>query len=148
MADKSSSHPARRFRQHTPLPAGPTEAVTISQFFYQASAAGVAVNDRASWYGADGRLRVAEWRRAQDPTKAWTNPGWTDIFEEYRYDALGRRVLVMSRQACWLSGDSTSLADCRVSRVRRTVWEGPRELWEIQMPAGAADSLRVENDTA
>ena len=118
-------------------------------FFDQYGTSGSALNDRASWYGADGRLRVAEWRGAQKVFNPdWTNPGWTDVFEEYRYDALGRRVLVMSRQGCVLNTDSTSFEDCQVSRVRRTVWDGARELWEIQMPARAQDSLWIENDTA
>jgi RHS repeat-associated protein len=119
-------------------------------FFYQASAPGNTLNDRASWYAADGRLRVAEWRSGTGTSGNWTNPAWHDVFEEYRYDALGRRVLVMSRQGCWLGGgsDSASSVDCSVSRVRRTIWDGARELWEIQMPARTQDSLLVENDTA
>jgi len=35
-----------------------------------------------------------------------------------------------------------------VGRVRRTVWDGARELWEIQMPAAVYDTTRIENDTA
>lgn len=116
-------------------------------FFYQSSTSGNTLNDRASWYGADGRLRVAEWREAFNDGQ-WLNPGWQNVFEEYRYDALGRRVLVMSRQDCFFGADSSAFQDCRVSRVRRTVWDGSRELWEIQMPARTQDSLLIENDTA
>jgi RHS repeat-associated protein len=118
-------------------------------FFYQASVPKDTANDMASWYGADGHLRVAEWRDARSPNANWTNPAWQDVFEEYRYDALGRRVLVMSRQACWLAGgtDSTAAKDCSMSRIRRTVWDGAREMWEIQMPARTQDSLYIENDT-
>lgn len=120
-------------------------------FFYQprpvSSAPMTPVNDRRSYYGADGRLRVAEWREAWSDGR-WLNPAWQVHFEEYRYDALGRRVLVMDRQACYLGYDSTAVFDCQMSRVRRTVWDGARELWEIQMPARTQDSLLVENDTA
>jgi len=54
----------------------------------------------------------------------------------------------MNRQDCFFGADSSAFQDCRVSRIRRTVWDGNRELWEIQMPARMEDSLLVENDTA
>lgn len=117
-------------------------------FQYAASTtnnSGATLNDRASWYSADGLLRVAEWREAFNDGQ-WLNPAWTDVFEEYRYDALGRRVLVMSRQNCYFGSDSTAHFDCAISRVRRTVWDGSREAWEIQMPASPTSAL-VENDT-
>lgn len=107
-------------------------------FVYQYGS-GPTLRDRASFYGADGRLRVAESRQVSFGY-------WGMAFEEYRYDALGRRVLVMDRQRC-ISVES-SKTWCNQSRVRRTVWDGPRELWEIQMPARTEDSLLVENDTA
>lgn len=120
-------------------------------FFYQhqCGVPGNILSDRASWYGADGQLRVAE-RRAVfgSPNCNFGDPRWEAVFEEYRYDALGRRVLVMSRRNCFFGADSASFQDCRVSRVRRTIWDGARELWEIQMPARPEDSLLVENDTA
>jgi len=106
------------------------------------------LGDRSSWYGADGRLRVAETRQAQtDAPGDWgATLTWQDVFEEYRYDALGRRVLVMDRLNCWPGAAAYHL--CHQSIVRRTVWDGARELWEIQMPAGPQDSVLVENDTA
>jgi RHS repeat-associated protein len=93
--------------------------------------------DRASFYGADGKLRAVDYR--------WTTNTQKD-FEEYRYDALGRRVLVRARRSC--SYDVV----CNWSYVRRTVWAGSQELYEIQMPD---DSVRTtssgnvlrENDT-
>jgi RHS repeat-associated protein len=71
------------------------------------------------------------------------------VFEEYRYDALGRRVLVEARRECpaWVAYK----VECSTSFVRRTVWAGSQELYEIQMPD---DSVTVvsgtplrENDT-
>lgn len=103
------------------------------------------MDDRASWYDAAGVLRAAEWRAAYQGSSEWA---WTDRFEEYRYDALGRRVLVMSRWNCFFGADSVGYANCNQSRVRRIVWEGPRELWEIQMPARPQDGSLIENDTA
>ncbi len=127
-------------------------------FNYQANTTpymnGTTLIDRASWYGSDSRVRVEERRTGLNNGSFgspgyppdWSNPGWLDIFEEYRYDALGRRVLVMSRQNCSGGSGTPTPLDCSVSRIRRTVWEGARELWEIQMPAGPADSLLIEND--
>lgn len=102
--------------------------------------------DRASFYGADGLLRVAEHRFVQengvDPAAWW----WWETFEEYRYDALGRRILVRMRRNCYLTSPGEA---CRFSTIRRTVWEGPRELYEIQMPGGDLEpATELEKDTA
>ncbi len=47
------------------------------------------------------------------------------VFEEYRYDALGRRVLVRSRRP------STCSSPCEAF-VSRTVWDGDQILYEIR----------------
>jgi len=68
-------------------------------------------------------------------------------FEEYRYDALGRRVLVRERRDCNFLGAGYPIP-CDLSKIRRTVWAGDRELWEIQMPGRTQDSASWwENDT-
>ena len=64
-------------------------------------------------------------------------------YEEYRYDALGRRILVRSR------ADSSCAAQhiCE-SVIKRTVWDGDQVLYEIQYPGG--DTIAVpllERDT-
>jgi RHS repeat-associated protein len=99
--------------------------------------------DRASYYAADGRLRAAEHR-----TRAGTDglDRWDVTFEEYRYDALGRRVWVRSRGECGGHELIGGPASCQ-STLRRTVWDGDQELYEIQMP-GESGSLYLENDTA
>jgi RHS repeat-associated protein len=99
--------------------------------------------DRASYYAADGRLRAAEHR-----TRAGTDglDRWDVTFEEYRYDALGRRVWVRSRGECGGRELVGGPASCQ-STLRRTVWDGDQELYEIQMP-GDSGSLYLENDTA
>lgn len=120
-------------------------------FYYQSSVDPnftMVQENRASFYGADGRLRVAEWRKIDRTGSTgglwYTSDQWWMAFEEYRYDALGRRVLVRDRRACsHLEGQP---AVCNRSRIRRTVWGGDAELWEIQMPGGTGDNL--ENDTA
>jgi hypothetical protein len=100
--------------------------------------------DRASYYGADGRLRVVDHRTA---TVNVSNPiPITLDFDEHRYDALGRRVLSRTQRACVVKLD---LVVCPLSTIRRTVWDGDQELMEIQQPGytGASDAV-LENDTA
>lgn len=80
-------------------------------------------SDAASYYGADGRLRLVDRRNLNGPSD------WQGLWEEYRYDALGRRVLVYTRHVC----ASSNLADCYLNLVRRTVWDGDQVFYEIQM---------------
>lgn len=101
--------------------------------------------DRALFYGADGRLRAADHRvRMGDDNGNYYRATW----EEYRYDALGRRVWVRSLLTCPTGGAALTkgwpLTPCN-SSVRRTVWDGDKELWEIQMP-GSDTSSYLEND--
>jgi RHS repeat-associated protein len=100
--------------------------------------------DRASYYGMDDRLRVAERRTRGSSHEA--NPAFTITFEEYRYDAIGRRVWVRARNFC---ADGYSPSVCNLSTVRRTVWDGSAELYEIQMP-GWDDTpvAQMESDSA
>jgi len=111
---------------------------------------GALLEDWASWYSADGKLRFTEYRRVQssssnpDP-EAWP---WNLTWEEYRYDPLGRRVLVRTRRNCHYGYTDRP---CALGTVRRTVWDGTEELYEIQMRGStgsydAADSV-AENDT-
>jgi hypothetical protein len=65
-------------------------------------------------------------------------------FEEFRYDALGRRVLGRTRRAC----RNILGVECIAETIRRTIWSGAQELAEIQMPGGDADfAATLENDT-
>ena len=102
--------------------------------------------DRASYYGADGRLRAADYRQVVN------SPGFASptlmAFEEYRYDALGRRVLVRARRQCDFTSDRPK-AQCNLDLVRRTVWDDAQELAEIQMPDGPVNGQvdQTERDT-
>jgi hypothetical protein len=49
--------------------------------------------------------------------------------EEYRCDALGRRVWVRRLTRC----QPVSAIECVTPSVRRTVWDGTQELAEIQV---------------
>jgi RHS repeat-associated protein len=105
---------------------------------------GVSLEDHANFYGADNRLRVAEYRTVPSSTGSeW--PNWYDHYEEYRYDALGRRVLVRTRRMC---ADDNNNTPCKRSTMRRVVWDGEQELYEIQMPGRDEQANYWENDTA
>jgi hypothetical protein len=130
----------------TPYPdsSGTTETSSVSPATY------------AEWtrsgYGADERLRIVDRRTcyvfqpdgafapACNPSKE-PMPNERPAFEEYRYDALGRRVLVRSRQhyACTTRCQSV---------VRRTVWDGDQVLAEIQAPGyTSTPAATMEQDT-
>jgi RHS repeat-associated protein len=99
--------------------------------------------DRVSFYGGDGMLHAAESRSA---TGNQTEAPWTMVFEEFRYDALGRRVAVRTRRKCE-GGNDTGCSDF-FSTLRRTVWDGSQELWEIQAPGTDDHTNKWEVDTA
>ncbi len=103
--------------------------------------------DRFTYYGADERIRAADYR--------FVSIGHSDespenlVFEEYRYDALGRRVWVLThREARHYSVfKDASYLEASTSTLRRTIWDGSRELIEIQVPVDESQSPSVlEND--
>jgi RHS repeat-associated protein len=90
----------------------------------------------ANFYTADQHLAVSDVRSNGSPLCVYTQALGT--FEETRYDALGRRVLVRSRR------DSSGVADGTITRF---VWDGSQVSWEIHYPGGDAvhgDSLEVD----
>jgi YD repeat-containing protein len=89
--------------------------------------------DRVLYYGADNVLRAVERRTLTGVG------GGQGSFEEYRYDALGRRIWVRTRNWC---ESQLQLGRCFFNTQERTVWDGDQALYEIQM----SDSDR-ENDT-
>ncbi|MCA1791021.1 MAG: RHS repeat-associated core domain-containing protein, partial [Thioalkalivibrio sp.] len=103
------------------------------------------LRDAAYFYGADGKLAASDVRNIADHTDDEVSM-YTRVFEEYRYDALGRRVLVRLRRDC---AQPQREALCEMGFVRRTVWDGDRELYEIQAWAGwrGAEGSLMESDT-
>jgi RHS repeat-associated protein len=82
-----------------------------------------------SWYTADDKLSI--FNRAVGPlADDETHPGEHTVFEEYRYDAFGRRVGTRRRMA-WSCTNTNS--DC-ASTWTRTVWDGDQILVEIRAP--------------
>jgi RHS repeat-associated protein len=107
--------------------------------------AAAGLRDHAYFYGGDGMLHAAESRVVDD--RRIDNSNYRRSFEEYRYDALGRRVWVRARRECHQAFSGY----CELGWVRRTVWDGDRELYEIQAPSSGEvpyDNDRQEYDTA
>lgn len=104
-----------------------------------------AQSERRMYYGPDGKLRAVEARALYKSPSAPANtgaPGFSRSFEEYRYDALGRRVATRFDQACdYLVEFNLYNAPCHVNGIRRTIWDGSQELGEIQLP-----TEQLEND--
>jgi RHS repeat-associated protein len=91
-----------------------------------------------SFYSPDGMLRRVDRRVCLNTNCDVSARG---ALEDYRYDALGRRVLVHSlRDWCSAPGD------CR-SNIMRVVWDGDQILGEIRMPGYSnthADTLEAD----
>ena len=109
---------------------------------------GGTVEDRASYYDANEHLRAVDHRLAQSGNALRFARNVKLTFEEFRYDALGRRVLARTRRWCQGSADPSGDPECGLSTIRRTVWDGNQELYEIQMPGGDTTSAStLESDT-
>ena len=105
------------------------------------------------FYDAGGQLRMADKQGCDLYVDSQSSYGcyapqqiaYADegSFEEYRYDPLGRRVLVRSR------ADTTCLLQQRCqSTIQRTVWDGDQVLYEIRYPGGdTIPSSALERDT-
>ncbi len=94
------------------------------------------VSERRAVFGADERMLASDTRTVQPIQR---------IFEEYRYDALGRRVWVRANKVCE-GGPSLTDATCHNRMVRRTIWDGNRELAEIQAPVDTTVAGTEEKD--
>ena len=90
-------------------------------------------DESRSYYGPDEQLMV---RNRHLGLGTGSYPG--GVFEEYRYDALGRRVFVRSRRTSSCAQAPGYHYQCG-SYVERTVWDGDQVLYEIR--GGGSDSL-------
>jgi RHS repeat-associated protein len=97
-------------------------------------------------YDADGHLVLAIkettnddsglWPRLRDPNAVSVYPAFErGVLEEYRYDALGRRVWVRAHrnQYCRGARDRDSTTVC-ISTIQRTLYDGDQVLAEIRQP--------------
>jgi RHS repeat-associated protein len=95
----------------------------------------------AHYYDGLGRLARFE-RHVGNYSQASTTDDPEAVIERYRYDALGRRVLVHTNRvhACTVGGCDRA--------VRRMVWAGDQLLWEIRAKASDTGSAAtVESDS-
>jgi RHS repeat-associated protein len=100
-----------------------------------------------SYYDAENQLRASDGQACFSEGTVGSPPctGPTQLnnntagaFEWYRYDALGRRVLVRTRR------DHTCGWECS-SEITRYVWDGDQILLEIQAPGGDVNVHELEN---
>ena len=87
-----------------------------------------------SYYGADEKLRFLKRYSWRQGSSGLITDG---TFDEYWYDALGRRVLVRSLREDLCQASPTG---CE-STIERTVWVGDQVLYEIRAPGGSTDNL-------
>jgi RHS repeat-associated protein len=134
------AYQAKTGRLLTITPAAGGGQVTYSydaagnQVFASAINPNLTSSEVASFYAADGKLRMVQtrWGQNEHPVQLQNQKY---AIEDYRYDALGRRVWVRAQKHC--EGFTTDIAqrtECRTGLIRRTVWDGDMELAEIQMP--------------
>src|SRR6202007_1359466 len=88
----------------------------------------LAIDSVSNLYGEDGRLRISWLKR-----DSLRGDGGGDIhrfsqLEEYRYDALGRRVWTRNIRGHWC-GLIAPESYC-VSAITRAVWDGNQMLYE------------------
>jgi RHS repeat-associated protein len=108
---------------------------------------GNSVDITYSYFAADQTLAVAE-----RITLGGLHTSDAGAWEEYRYDALGRRVLLRARRDSTAANCGANNGLCtpvqRNSYIERTVWDGDQPLYEIRAPGGdRATAGQLEADT-
>jgi RHS repeat-associated protein len=88
------------------------------------------VRAAAGFVGADGKLMVQQTYN-ENINYFGAHSNKRGAYEEYWYDALGRRVLVRRRTDALCTGS----ADC-ASTIERLVWDGDQILYELRAPGG------------
>ncbi len=107
-------------------------------------------SERILMYSADGRLRAVHNRWVAIAAGDYKFNDRKYTFEEYRYDALGRRIWYRSVKTCYnptATMEFYQQAECVTSLIRRTIWDGDQELAEIQMLGDTTTpATTLEND--
>jgi RHS repeat-associated protein len=137
VADSSNSGAAGDQRDTTTYDVAGNESFTWAD----AGGTGQLVN-RASFYDTDNRLTNTDYRTV--PSNGTITGPFARMVTTYRYDAFGRRVLVLSAGSCPQDG-GTNL--CTVSNAGRIVWDGMQEIAEV-MVADNPPGTYAEVDTA
>ncbi len=105
-------------------------------------------------YAGDGRLLAAELTTTNDnltgidTSQIAANAGvGRGVFEEYRYDALGRRVWVRAHRDPYCPGADVNAMPICLSTIERFVYDGAQVLYEIRQAGSDTVSAAVlEND--
>jgi len=99
----------------------------------------VYAHSHQSAYGADQKLQFYEQFGRQVPDVGEPDQA-DDLRQEFRYDALGRRVLVrnLHRPYC-----DTQERDC-THAIERYIWDGDQLLYELRAPGDTSDALETE----
>jgi RHS repeat-associated protein len=93
-----------------------------------------------TYYGADDRLRA--FQKMDVRRTDWSNHEDAGVWEEYRYDALGRRVMVRTRTDAGLC--NYEAWGCTPSTTT-FVWAGDQLLWELKSASGSYASAAGGN---
>jgi RHS repeat-associated protein len=93
-----------------------------------------------TYYGADDRLRA--FQKMDVRRTDWSNHEDAGVWEEYRYDALGRRVMVITRTDGGLC--NYEAWGCTPSTTA-FVWAGDQLLWELKSASGTYASAAGGN---
>ncbi|MBB4637843.1 RHS repeat-associated core domain-containing protein [Longimicrobium terrae] len=96
-----------------------------------------ATNTR-NWYDAAGQLRALQTLDDAVTQPSAGTPSYTygGLYSEYRYDALGRRIMERTRRETAICV-ATPTEPC-VSTITRFVWSGDQLLWELRAPGQSA----------
>jgi RHS repeat-associated protein len=108
--------------------------------------------ERDTYYRGDGRIVLAQRQTSNDPF----NGAPTDnvmpysamgrgVFEQYRYDALGRRVWRRAHRDWYCGGIDPNDAPICASFIERTVYDGDQVIAEIRQPSSDSTTV-VESD--
>lgn len=107
-------------------------------------------------YAGDGRLRASELTTSNDNLAqidttqvAPYGAVGRGVYEQYRYDALGRRVWRRAFRDNYCSNSNPSVDPICLGVIERTVYDGDQVLYEIRQPGNASESASVlEADNA
>ncbi|MBB4637558.1 RHS repeat-associated core domain-containing protein [Longimicrobium terrae] len=93
-------------------------------------------------YGADEKLRVLQTDSRSQSGEAGLNT--RGLFSEYRYDALGRRILERTRRDSVCNG--TGMGEC-ASTITRFIWSGDQLLWELRANGSNGQNQELADGT-
>ena len=103
------------------------------------SAAAQSESQSKHFYGADDRLRVVQRVAVRNEGESF-NQKHSGVWEEYRYDPLGRRIMVRTRTDAGLC--DVDPWTCTGS-ITRFVWAGDQILWELKAPGNDGANLEA-----